>query len=278
MVHMFPSRARALSILMMAVLVTILLVPAAALAGRGGGGKGGGGGPGEETTANSLSVPALFVGVNPYGLTCDGSFVDPTGDGLTGYSIDPTVAYYVQGVHTWQAGCDDGLTSATAVADWGDNLTGDAALKVGSPIRVEIGLNAGAQNLTGYTVYKLEPEQLDRVSPYGTPADLSGKNTAYPETRVWTQGAWLKIYPKGAPESAVVDDYATAEVNSTGRIVYGYNLRVGETGTYVIEFTAPNVTITSTDFGLLTTVGNGTMDTLEIEVGTRGGGGGGGHR
>ncbi len=78
--------------------------------------------------------------------------------------------YYVQGVHSWQAGCIENQPSATVTAAWGDNLTGDASLKAGSPIRVEMGLDAGPVGLTGFTVVKLEPLELDRLSAYGTKA------------------------------------------------------------------------------------------------------------
>lgn len=259
--------------------VALLAPTAASAAGRGGGlgggqgnggggAPGGGGGGGEETVANNLSVPAIFIGANPFGLTCDGTNVDPTGTPLTGYSVPGS--YYVQGLHTWRAACTTATTASVAAA-WGDNLSGDAKLKVGSPIRVEMGLDAGQQNMAGYTVVKLEPDELDRVSPYGTNADGSGWLAAYPETRVWTAGAWLKIYPEGSPTAPIVNEAATAEINATGRVVYGYNLRVTAPGSYVIEFTAPNVTITGADAG--TVVGNTVSLTIQVT-----GGGGGGRR
>ena len=46
------------------------------------------------------------------------------------------------GVNKWQAQAYTyvGTTVKTGTAEWGDNLSGDAKLKVGSPIRVELGL------------------------------------------------------------------------------------------------------------------------------------------
>jgi hypothetical protein len=261
-----------LYVLVAALFAAILLVPASALGAGYGGGQGGGGGPGEEPaeeTANNLSVPALFVGPNPFGLTCNGTAVDPTGTPLSSYPLDPTAFYYVQGIHTWQAGCVENLSAASAAAEWGDNLTGEARKTVGKPIRVEMGLNAGNQGLTGYDVVKLEPDELDHVADYGMLADLSGKQAPYPETRVWDSGAHLKI-TNVATGAVVVDEAAKAEINSTGRVVYGYNLRVTSAGTYRIEFTAPNVSITSADGG--TVVGN--TVTLDIVVQPGGGGGG----
>jgi hypothetical protein len=265
---------------MAAVAAAILIVPTSAFAKGGpGGGGGGGGGGGEETVANSLSVPALYVGAaNPSGLTCNGDYRTPTGTPLTGYPV--AGYYYVQGTHSWQAGCLENQTTATVTAAWGDNLGGDAKLKVGSPIRVEMGLNAGDQGLAGFTVVKLEPALLDRVSAYGTEALLSGDPAAYAanpqpslETRVWDVAAHLKIYPAGSPGSPIFDGPAGAEINSTGRVVYGYNLRVTATGQYVIEYTFPNVTITTANRGTVSADGHTVMFT--ITVGSGGGGGGG---
>ena len=66
----------------------------------------------------------------------------------------------------------------TVTAEWGDNLSGDAKLKVGSPIRVELGLfdYTGAP-MQGYTVVKLEPAALDRESAYGTLAVTGATGT-----------------------------------------------------------------------------------------------------
>ena len=254
-----------------------LVVPSAAAKGPGGGGGGGAGGGGGETTANNFSVPALFVGTNPYGLTCDGNAIEPTGEPSTGFFV--LGYYYVQGINTWQAGCLEGLPAATATAAWGDNLGGDAKLKVGSPIRVEVGLladTATSDPLTGWTVVKLDPNMLDRLSPYGTKAvgDLtsgfvSEPQTPYSETRVWAQGATLTVTKVGA-STPVVNGPATAEIHATGRVVYGYNLRVSETGDYLIQYTFPNVTITGSDIGTY----DGSTVTLPITVGAGGGTGG----
>ena len=258
-----------------AATVAALVVPGAAFA-KGPGSGGGGGGGGEETTANSLSVPAVFVGANPFSLTCDGTSESPDGQTpATGYTL--AGSYYVQGVNTWQAQCDDGLEAATATAAFGDNLTGTAKKAVGSPIRVEIGLfESPATPMTGWDVVKLEPSQLDRVSPYGTlatPVDegfVSNPVTTLP-TRVWAPGT-LKVYLQSAPGSPVVNTSATAEINSTGKVVFGYNLKVTAPGTYVIEYTFPAVTITTVPKGSITNEGH--TVSLPIVV-TLGGGGGG---
>jgi hypothetical protein len=70
----------------------------------------------------------------------------------------------------------------------------------------------------------------------------------------------------------VFDGVAGGEINATGKIVYGYNLRVAEAGTYRITYTLPNVWVTACDAGICT--GDHTAS-LDIVVGTGGGGGGG---
>ena len=159
-------------------------------------------------------------------------------------------------------------------------------MKTGSPIRVEIvlwdtGLAEGRQ---GYFVEKLQPDELDRYSMYGHLA--SG-----------TEGAWLPspytvgdILPDGKTFGAVVYDAdaelviqqvatgqkvvegaAGAEINATGKVVYGYNLRVVEAGKYLISYTMPNVTFDDCDIGSC----EASVATLEIDVVAGGGGGGG---
>jgi hypothetical protein len=73
----------------------------------------------------------------------------------------------VQGLNKWQAQCYT-ATAATVSAAWGDNLTGDAKLSVGSPIRVELGLfdaELSVPLLEGYTVVKLDPNALHEQPP-----------------------------------------------------------------------------------------------------------------
>jgi hypothetical protein len=227
----------------------------------------------------------VFVGGgNPFGLTCDGAAQEPTGVPQNNFPVDPSAYYYVQGVHTWQAGCLQGYETATATVGWGDNLGGDAKLKVGMPIRVEIGLFVDSTvmvdlpQLTGWEVIKLEPDKLDREAAYGTPAlgdpvtgFTSMPQTPFPETRVWASGATLTITKVGATVPVIDHQLAGSEVNATGRVVYGYNLRVSEVGQYLIEYEFPSVTLTGTDVGGYA----GSVATLTVTVGGGGGGGGG---
>jgi hypothetical protein len=260
----------------------VLAVSAAALAAGGppeGKGKPGGG---AETATNNLSVPMIILGGGSFnGVTCGtyglwSDLVVPTGVPKDGFEIDPDAYYFVQGQNKWQAPCSNYAvgTNVNVSGAWGDNLTGDAKLKVGSPIRVELVLSVSPEspNYYGYPVVKLEPSLLDRESAYGTLA--TGENgDATPEMMsplVYDAKAMMEI--KSANGTTVaLEDPAGAEINATGKVVYGYNLRVQSAGIYRITFTVPNVTFVDCDAGTCA----GQMAELDITVGGGGGGGGG---
>jgi hypothetical protein len=230
--------------------------------------------PPSEAT-NNLSVPAIMVagtaGTLPAGCGANtwGNLLAPTGIPLTGYPIDPLASYFVQKVHTWQAQCMtlQAGDAVSAYAAWGDNLGGDAKLRAGSPIRVELVLTdtSGGQGL-GYNVVKLEPNKLDRESAYGTLA-TDGAATAEPMTPVVHDGGTglLITGPDGFSEGA---DPLKPEINATGKIVYGYQLIAPVPGQYLITFTMPNLTITGCDVGTC----DATSASLMITVGGGGGG------
>jgi hypothetical protein len=153
-------------------------------------------------------------------------------------------------------------------AAWGDNLGGDAKLRAGSPIRVELVLTAPyAAQGDGYEVLKLEPDKLDRLSAYGTLA-TGGAATAVSMTPVvHDNGARLLITgPEGFSEAV---DPLKPEINATGKVVYGYQLIAPMPGQYVITFTMPNVYVGGCDVG---TCDDGETASLTITV--AGGGGG----
>ncbi|MGZ8238974.1 MAG: hypothetical protein ACXWTY_14005 [Methylobacter sp.] len=128
-----------------------------------------------ETATNNLSKPTIvFTGGGLTNVNCPigawSPLVPPTTppDVMTGFSINSAAYWFVQDVHNWQAPCmtwaaADGLVPVTGA--WGDNLTGDAKLKVGSPIRVELVLSQDTTDVQqGYLVEKLQTELLDRES------------------------------------------------------------------------------------------------------------------
>ena len=212
-------------------------------------------------SSNSLSVPTVLVGGAAFtGVTCGtpsapSAPVYPTGEPRTGYEVDPSASWYVQKVHAWRSQCYVDSTT-TAAAEWGDNLAGDAKLRVGKPIRVELGLEAAnTDGLLGFAVEKLEPSKLDRESAYGTRAQqVDGAWTAvaddFASMRVYDGGATFSIrhvangtyvVPEGTP--------AKGEINATGKVLYGYQLKVTTRGQYEITYTLPNVTIIGADAG-----------------------------
>ena len=267
--------------------------------GGGQGGRGGGGGGGETSVTNNLSVPAILIGSGAPTLNfgCSMTPTDPTGTPLTGYPVDNAAYYYVQGIHKWQASCNNTAATATVDAAWGDNLVGgEASLRTNSPIRVEMGLldtSAATLGMTGYRVDKLDPNALDRESAYGTPASGSATDsppaakdtpfvnpdTGLAEVRVWVAGAALTLT---APSGTTSTLAATAEINATGRIVYGYNLRVTTAGTYTLHFTVPSsITVNIANGKSVVTKNTDGTTTISLAItvaaSSGGGGGGGGH-
>ncbi len=269
--------------------VMVAAMSGSALAAKGVPGKPGGGGggkPGGETAAQNLSVPTIMIGGSAGGLVCGtpdapSALVPPTGTPLTGYEVPGY--FWVQKVHTWQAQCFNDV-EAVAFGAWGDNLAGDAKLKVGSPIRVEIVLqnltdySATIPTLKGYDVIKLEPSKLDRESAYGHNAGTP-TFTDFPVDL--GSASWL-VHDAGITFSVLNTDtgvYAvppgtspTAEINATGKVVYGYNLRVGVAGPYRIQFTSsPLVQFNGVDAGGQIDANNVYID-INVVTGGKGGG------
>ncbi|MGR9088074.1 MAG: hypothetical protein ACU841_13495 [Gammaproteobacteria bacterium] len=288
-----------LKLLAAGVLIGLFAVSGSAFAAKGGvPGKppGAGGGGGEETASQSLSVPAILVGSLTLPNACGdtaatpSALAQPTGTPLTGYEIDPTAFWWVQKVHNWQAQCFKAANGTVDVfGAWGDNLTGDASLKTGSPIRVELVLtNTGdytveippvdpytVPTLQGYDVKKLEPSKLDRESAYGHLAGGASpawtnipKDFLQSEWVVHDAGMQLSVEHLASGAYVVPLQAIKPEINATGKIVYGYNLRVNAAGTYQIRFNAPSVTFTGVDAGTY----DDNNAYLDIVVGGGGGG------
>ena len=238
-------------------------------------------------STNNLSVPTIMIGSSSFtGVTAPAgvpsALVPPTGTPLTGYPISPLDYYYVQGVHKWQGQAYTMPSVAGVTAEWGDNLSGDAKLKVGSPIRVELGLfrtlddTDVVASMEGYSVIKLDPAALDRESKYGTLATYDGISgfyatpTTYTKVRVFDTLVTLSITNVATGAIAFAGD-ASAEINATGNVVYGYNLRVTTAGQYLITYTTTSpIIITGADAGTFTD------KTVSLLITVAGGGGGGG--
>jgi hypothetical protein len=267
----------------------------------GAGGGGGGGRPTPEEGAQNLSVPGILVGGLLEPLVCGANpsdvpdLVPPTGTPLTGYEVDPTAYYWVQKVHTWQAPCFSD-TGVEVYGAWGDNIEGgDASLTTGAPIRVEIVLynrtdyaatiqGDPTPTLDGYDVGKLQPSLEDRVSAWGHLAsgDATAGWTANPilvqqaDWVVYDAGMQIEIYNTDTLADAVPLQLIAPEINASGKIVYGYNLRVTEAGTYTIHFNAPNVAFTGTDSPDERNDANNAYLDIVVTAKNTGGGGGGG--
>jgi hypothetical protein len=245
--------------------------------------------PVTETAAQNLSVPAILVG-SLGTLVCGTSdsapseLKPPTGIPLTDYEVEGY--YWVQKVHTWQARCFNAI-EASVFGSWGDNLAGDAKLSTGSPIRVELVLTNSddfsatgsgtipSGTLQGYKVIKLQPSTLDRLSAYGhqatgpspewtaTPSDFpqyptnatcpDPEDATNPGCQGWVvHDAGMQISVQNLDTGAFVVPLQpiAPEINATGKIVYGYNLRVTAAGKYQIRFNStPAVTFTGVDAG-----------------------------
>lgn len=241
---------------------------------------------------NNLSWPTKFMpsvdAVKFPSVTCNTTYIQPTGstvffpeqevtDKDGNVTIIPEGDYYLQKTDaTWTADCieDDSSDSVEVIAKWGDNLVGDGQLRAKKPIRVEVNLteNNGTSDHNGYKVWKLDPNELDRNSRYGTRggdtlnASVSDLDNFFPPSnpatqpyRVYDQGATLKIERCTSSACSTVDPtpiynaFMPAEINSTGAVVYGYNWGTStkgvstapEAGTYKLTFASVLTNITS---------------------------------
>jgi hypothetical protein len=175
----------------------------------------------------------------------------------------PLANYYLQKTDsTWSGECiGANVNTVTVTTKWGDNLVGDGQLSARKPIRVEMGLteNNGTLNHQGYKVWKLTDEE-DRVATYGTRGGPDDLLTDLPYM-VFDSGAQFSI-DKCTNSSAagcdvwtplIVKGPMSAEINSTGKVVWGYNWGVStkgvkqtpDAGTYRLRFYANYTTITA---------------------------------
>jgi hypothetical protein len=254
-------------------------------------GVGGGGGGGEETAGNNLSLPTKFIpsatatGAPALRIAC-GAAKTPGWDGVSAdYQYDGSWYWTQKSTATWSAECQNGSQGPVSVmADWGDNLTGEGKLSAGKPIRVEMRLIevGGDSAVRGWEVIKLTPDLDDRVATYGTKGDQLSQPFS-----VFDSGAKLRI--EQCADSAcsqvsqvIYDGLMSAEVNSTGAVVYGFNWgTMGPTnaptpGDYRVTFSSNWTAITGVaDPRASVCVAPESCSYLYIKVGQKGGGGGG---
>lgn len=208
-----------------------------------------------ETAGNNLSYPAKLLGSGAPALRlpCSPTKSDPLGPQSTIYTD-----YWLQKTEgvTWQAVCET-AEDAVVTAAWGSNLI-DGRLRAGKPIRVEMNLidqdapvfPSGEGG--GYLVEKLTPDLDDRLATYGT-----NGTTLITNYRVFDTGAELKIERCAddacAVASTIFNAPMSAEINSLGNIVYGYNWgtkgpsNAATAGTYKITFTPKVATLLSSN-------------------------------
>ncbi len=263
-------RKLAVPIVASALLATVIATPALAK----------GGPPDGVEAGNNLSVPTVFVTGDATGLIpgtaptlrvpCLSAPQAPGADGVAavdGYWLQKTEA-------TWSASCSV-VADAGVTLDWGDNLTGTTALKAGKVIRVETVLYADGVTGTAYPITNLSPEgTLDRLAVYGTDGTAVTGTAAV----VWDHDADFTITNVATGVSLTVP--ATAEINSMGAIVYGYNWgQKGDfapAGEYTITFTVSE----DTTIGAVVDWNADTMSladhavTLDLTLTPKAGGGG----
>jgi hypothetical protein len=241
--------------------------------------------PPTDEMGNNPSFPTKFVGSEGAPITraiCSATErTIPWGPQCTNFP-----GYWCQKTEAiWQAVCESAPTDGSVFVNtiWGSNLLGDAPLKAGKPIRVEMTLTevAGVSGL-GYVVDKLTPELEDRLATYGTSgADYTGAYVVY------DAGATLTIetcpdktclVPNGTVLSETI---FTAELNSLGKVVYGYNwgtsgkATAAQPGIYKLTFRANGTTIASPSGAQMCPLGENCVYVI-IEVTQSSGGGGGG--
>ena len=169
--------------------------------------------------------------------------------------------YWLQGTEaTWSASCTE-AASASVTAAWGDNLL--SAAKAGKQNRVEVALLDTADlGKVGYPITNLTPNLEDRYATYGTDGTSMLSDGVNMVTHVWGPGATLSI--TGPSESVVYNGPITAEINSSGAVVFGYNWPASPAGDYTLVFTiGSGVTITGSNGDSNT----GTSTTLSVTLG-----------
>ena len=273
-----PAGNHRLRLLMVVIALTMALIVPSSLANA----KNGGAQPGGEEAGNNLSVPTYFVpdrsGAPTLRVDCR---QDPDGPTMKWDGLD----YYMQKSEaTWSAPCSN-RERASVRATWGSNLINDRTLRAGRPIRVEMQLTHTSDRAPGYIIENLTPSLPDRRASYGTLGIPDGvEDMAY---MVWAADAQLTIETVPPGVRPVYDGPMSAEINSTGKVVYGHNWGIAKTdapepGRYKLVFTIPSTNGTvitgADDEGEPNVRFTEKTATVGIYVGPAGGGGQGGNQ
>ncbi len=230
--------------------------------GRRGGGGGGGGG-GETSVGNNLSFPVIWSdGVTK---VLRGTYGSPVFDGA--YVTDASgVKWYLQqdANNTWQA--ESAIPTDTFNVDWvnwGDNLEA-RAWPDRSQVRIETTLIQDLTTpMTGFTMQQTSGSGITEMWGTNTQTYASTQATVYSgaarltiqkvdatKTLTWdaSTGQWTGTGVLGTYFNGAVADagdgpgYYSAEINVSGKLVYGYNWNMrtpgmsGGPGSYRITF------------------------------------------
>jgi hypothetical protein len=234
---------------------------------------GGPGGGGEETTlTNNLSYPVIWS--DGAALALPGEFGKPVlpAEKAVPYTDPVTEETFdvwkqaEEGV-SWQAQNEVALAPAdVSEVDWGDNLEAKS-LSPGKPVRVETTLLKNLESpMTAFNMVSLEGEQREEVfatpgttyessqaTMYSACARLTiqrlqiSREDPYLSLLKWdaASGQWTgkdlvaaPVFEGGVWESAGEGSGYTAEVNGSGKVIYGYNWRTSglAAGDYRITF------------------------------------------
>lgn len=246
-------------------LASASLLPAASASAQGPGGGG------EETATNNLSFPVIWAGGDQ--LVIPGIYEKPELSKSVPYhdpETETTIQVYPQGdpENTWQAQNEASLMPVEVdEIDWGDNLEAKS-LTLGKPVRVETTLlkNLGlGEEMKGFKMVSLEGEKREEVfattgeeyeseqaTIYSACARLTiqrlliSREDPYLYLLKWdaATGEWTgeelispAVFNGGAWAGGEGTGYS-AEVNGSGKAIYGYNwLTSGlQAGDYRITF------------------------------------------
>jgi len=216
-------------------------------------GQGGGGGGGDTGPGNNLSWPVVFAegrGVSGLDVTQDAGLRPLSTEGITvgarpffysGNVADCTLGtttFYCQGTaNVWQAEWLNGSSGPVREADvkWGDNLT-HHTFDTHAPIRIEVTLgDLAAGQLRGFNMTHIsgsgstEVQGTDGTTGLFVPTLYTEAGRLIIEKlddTDTTRAPIVTIVDRGVWQRADGPGNFAAEVNVSGKVVFGYNFKV----------------------------------------------------